>query len=236
MIAKTAERLQAIELRKKGLSYSEILEYVHVSQSSLSLWLHNIKLSKKQTLRLTEKGNSARKLGSIALRNYRLTKTKQIIKNAISEINNISKHDLMLIGTTLYWAEGNKQKVHNPSASVIFSNSDPKMIRLYLKWLKVCLGITENQLSPEIYIHKTYKRSKEELINYWANKTGIPFSRFEKVYFKKNKTHSYRKNRGLEYEGVLRIRVRKSTDLSRKIAGWTEGICIQSGVASGNKL
>jgi hypothetical protein len=51
------------------------------------------------------------------------------------------------------------------------------------------------------------------------------------VYPRKNK----RKDNG-KYFGQLRIRVKRSTDLNRKIAGWTKGICLESGVAGQNKL
>jgi len=46
---------KAIELRKKGLSYSEILKCVPVAKSTLSLWLRSVGLSKKQRQRLTDK-------------------------------------------------------------------------------------------------------------------------------------------------------------------------------------
>lgn len=232
MIAKTAQRLQAIELRKKGLSYSEILETIHVSHASLSLWLHGMKLSENQTLRLKNKGDLARKLGSAVLREDRILRTRNIIEKAESEIERLSKKDLMLIGTTLYWAEGNKQKEHNPSASVIFSNSDPTMVRLYLSWLEKCLLVSHERIVFEIYIHKSHMKSVSELTSYWSKVTGFPVSKFDRVYYKKNKIHSIRKNRGSDYSGVLRIWVRKSTDLNRKIQGWVRGICLRGGVAS----
>lgn len=236
MIPKTAQRLQAIALRKKGFSYSEIQKYIPVSISSLSLWLNKMKLSEKQKVRLTRKGDIARSLGSIALKNNRLAKSKNIINEAISEIKGINIDDLMLIGIMLYWAEGSKQKEHNPSTEVVFSNSDPKMIQVYLKWLKTCLKIPDENIVFEIYIHKSYKRSIRSLRDHWSSITNFPYSMFGRVYFKKNKVHSYRKNRGPSYGGVLRIRVKKSTDLNRKITGWTEGIYLQSGVASQNEL
>ena len=55
MIPKIEEKNKAIELRKQGLSYKEILEQISVAKSSLSLWLRNVGLSKKQKQRLTEK-------------------------------------------------------------------------------------------------------------------------------------------------------------------------------------
>ena len=232
MIEKTAQKLQAIELRKKGFSYSEILDKVHVSPASLSLWLHKIELSQKQKLRLIEKSIVSRKKGSGILKKYRILKSQKIFKEATSEIKKISKRDLALIGTTLYWAEGNKQKEHNPSVEAIFSNSDPKMIQIYLAWLKRCLKIDNTKLVFEIYIHETYKKSEKELRSYWSKTTGFPVDVFRKIYFKKNKVHSYRKNRGDGYFGVLRIRIRKSTDLNRKITGWIDGIYLNSRVAS----
>ncbi len=236
MIPKTAQKLKAIDLRKKGLSYSEIQKYVQVSQSSLSLWLSNIKLSREQKDRLDRKGDGPRKLGSIALKNQRIKRTSEIIKKASSEIENLSLKELMLIGITLYWAEGNKQKEHNPSVEVVFSNSDPKMIQIYLKWVKECLNIPSERLVFEIYIHKSYKRSPQSLRSYWSTITGFPSSMFKKIYFKKNKIHSFRKNMGLDYAGVLRIKIRKSTDLNRQIMGWTKGICLRCGVATQNEL
>lgn len=195
------------------------------------MWLSDIKLTDKQINRLSRKGDEARKLGSLALKNQRLEKTSEIIKKASSEIENLSLNDLMLIGITLYWAEGSKQKEHDPSKQVIFSNSDPKMIQIFLKWLKECLGISSERIVFEIYIHKTHKKSIEELSTYWSNVTGFPISKLKKVYYKKNKVHSIRKNRGIDYSGVLRISVTKSTDLNRQIMGWTKGICLRCGVA-----
>lgn len=49
-----------------------------------------------------------------------------------------------------------------------------------------------------------------------------------KIYLKKNKVNSYRKNKGEGYHGVLRITVKKSTDLNRKVMGLVEGICLHS--------
>lgn len=55
MIEKTLEKLKAIKLRREGLSYREILRYVPVAKSTLSLWLRDVGLAKRQTQRLTKK-------------------------------------------------------------------------------------------------------------------------------------------------------------------------------------
>ena len=225
MKAKSVQKAKAIELRKKGFSYSEILDKVHVSPASLSLWLHKIELSQKQKLRLNKKSIVSRKKGSGILKKYRILKSQKIFREATSEIKKISNGDLALIGTTLYWAEGNKQKEHNPSVEVIFSNSDPKMILLFLKWLKIIFSINNSNLGYELYIHETANLRSAQL--YWSDILSIPVEKI-RVYFKKNKINTKRKNTGDNYYGLVRIRVNKSSGLNRKITGWIEGICERS--------
>jgi transcriptional regulator with XRE-family HTH domain len=218
-------RERARELRKLGLSYTEIHEKVPVSKSTLSLWLSDIALTQEQRQRLLAKMVAAQPLASQTLKRNRILRTEIIIKEAKKEIGKISERDLWLLGVFLYWAEGHKQKEHNPSRGVMFNNSDPSMIKFYLKWLNVCLKIPSENIWFEIYIHKTYQKAEKDLKDYWSKITNFPVSKFDRIYLKKNKVHSFRKNRGDNYWGVLRIGVKKSTDLNRKITGWVEGIC-----------
>jgi transposase len=55
MLTKLKEKETAIELRKQGYSYSEILKKVPVAKSTLSLWLRSVGLAERQKQRLTEK-------------------------------------------------------------------------------------------------------------------------------------------------------------------------------------
>lgn len=230
MRSKSVEKEKAIKLRKKGYSYSEILKSVGVSRSTLSEWLRHIIISNTQIDRLRLKNEQARKLGSIALKNKRIAKSILIINQSILEIKKIDINTLRIIGATLYWAEGSKQNEHEPSKELIFTNSDPRMIRMYLLWLVKCLSVKDDDIKFEVYIHETYKKTLKELSEYWSKVSGFNSDRFTKIYFKKNKVKSYRKNRGDNYYGVLRITVKKSTDLNRKVMGWVEGVCLQSGV------
>jgi len=60
---KTQKEL-AISLRQGGRSYSEILQKVSVAKSTLSLWLREVGLSKKQHQRLTQKRLKAAQRGA----------------------------------------------------------------------------------------------------------------------------------------------------------------------------
>ncbi|MBI2669973.1 MAG: hypothetical protein HYX20_02440 [Candidatus Yanofskybacteria bacterium] len=228
MVIKPKERGAAIGMRKRGFSYSEILKKVPVAKSTLSLWLKSVNLSREQKQRLTQKKLDAMKRGWIKVHQNRVEKTKIIRESAIADVGRISKKDLWLIGSVLYWAEGTKEKKHSVSQQVSFNNSDPLMIRIFLKWLKESVGIKLEEIGYEIYIHENSKNNVANVIDYWEN---IVEAKINKTYFKKNKLSKYRKNTGIDYFGLLRVNVKKSADLNRKIAGWIEGICKNCGVA-----
>lgn len=221
---------KATRLRQNGLSYSEIQEKIPVSRSTLSLWLRNIELTKSQKTRLKNKTIKSLSLGSKAIKRKRIRKHNKIVNRAKAKIKNIGKDELFLIGTSLYWAEGSKQKKHNPSQRAVFSNSDPLMIKVYLKWLKKCLNIKSDEILFEIYSHGNLRQHEKKMIKYWSNITNFPLDCFDKIYYKKDKNNQYRKNKKRNYYGLLRIKIRKSTDLNRKITGWIEGVCMQCGV------
>lgn len=223
-MAKIQEFKNAIALRKQGSSYREILSHIPVSKSTLSLWLRRIGLSKRQKQRLTQKKLEAGRRGAQAQRDKRLQITKEIKEKAKAEISHINNRELWLMGTMLYWAEGTKEKNDAGAVSVQFSNSDPFMIKLFLKWLFEICKVAKDAIRYEIYIHENNKYRLDAVRKYWAAAIGIKANDFHAIYFKKHKIGSNRKNIGKIYFGLLKIRVRKSSSLNRKITGWIEGI------------
>jgi|SRR3989338_1467113 len=224
MIKKSGEKTKAVALRKEGFSYSQILNKVPVAKSTLSLWLRNVGLSRRQTQRLTEKRLAAAQRGADARRLQRIENTKRIKESARAEISMISRKEFWLMGIMLYWAEGSKEKTYGSAINVIFSNSDPEMLKLFLLWLKRSCNIPNGQLKFEIYIHEMHRNRIILIQKYWAKALRVPLRALQAVYFKKNKSISQRHNRGEHYYGQVRIRVRCSSDLNRKISGWVEGI------------
>jgi hypothetical protein len=124
----------------------------------------------------------------------------------------------------MYWAEGAKEKEYRPGSPVEFSNMDPKMIQIFLIWLLKTCKIDKNMIVFNIFLHQTHKARLEEVRRYWSNITNFSINNFNTVYWKRNKLKIHRKNTGDRYYGVLKIKVRKSSGLVRKIAGWSEGI------------
>lgn len=215
---------RAIQLRKKGLTYSEILKQIPVAKSTLSLWLREVGLSKPQKQRITQKRLIASLRGAEARKKQRIEITKKIQNRAQKEVGNISKRELWLIGVALYWAEGAKEKEWSSSVGVDFINSDPYLIKLFIKWLLEISKIQINDIKCRIYIHENHSIRISEVHRYWLKVTGIPEGNFYQPYFKKHNPKTKRKNTETSYHGLLRIVVKKSTNLNRQIAGWTKGI------------
>lgn len=223
-------KIKAIELRKVGLSYNEIQKKISVSKSTLSLWLRNINLQKKQKEILQQKRDLARKKGLNSILRNKIIKKKEIIKEAENEILRLSNNEIFMMGAMLYWAEGAKEKEFKPGQGVIFSNSDAKMIAFFLLWLKKCTQTSDDKIQCDIYIHENWRNKIEAVKTYWSKRTGISKDKFVKIYYKKNLISSLRRNKSNGYHGLLRVRVLKSSALNRKIQGWINGICKQCGI------
>jgi hypothetical protein len=223
-ISKLQLKQKAVALRRQGFSYREILEHVPVAKSTLSEWLHSIGLSKHQKQRLTEKKLASARRGAEMKRQKRVLLTNGIIEDARREIGKISHRELLLMGAMLYWAEGSKQKPHQPSAAVRFTNMDVRMIRFFLIWLKEVFKIGIEDLTFSLYIHETHRPRLKEIISFWSDALKISKDAFRKIYFKRSNLKTKRRNIGSTYYGVIQITVRCSTDLNRKIAGWIQGV------------
>ncbi len=218
---------KAILLRKSGHTYSEILRKVPVAKSTLSLWLRSVNLSKQQVQKITKKRKEGIKKGWEVIREKRIVKTKIIKEISEKEIKKINKKEFWLLGICLYWAEGTKEKDYRTGERVAFSNSDPEMIVFFLKWLrKICL-IKNQDIIYELCLHKNKELKK--IKKYWIHKLSID-KNLLRVYFKKDTNSNYRKNKGSEYKGLMKIKVKKSTDLNRKIAGWISGLYKNCGI------
>lgn len=215
---------KAIAFRKTGLSYREIMEKIPVAKSTLSSWLHSVGLAKYQKQRLTEKKLASARHGGEAKRQIRIIKTKMIMDLAKAEIKDLTDREFWLAGIMLYWAEGSKEKLYRTGSRVQLTNMDPHMIRFFLRWLKDVCKIEKENVNFEIYIHKTHRHRVGEIIKFWSENVEIPADFFSRIYFKRADRKTNRKNVGNAYHGVLSVRVKSSTDLNRKIAGWTQGV------------
>jgi len=210
---KFTEKIKAIHLRNLGKSYGEIRKKIKVSKGTLSLWLRDIELTPEQKTELKGRQKS-RHWGAKANQGKRIERTKKIIKEAKKEIKHLFKNSLFLSGLMLYWAEGDKSE---ETEIVKFSNSDPIMIKLIMKWFRKICKVPESKFRVCLHIHKLHCR--KNIQEYWSRVTGVPFKQFYKTQIKPTSL-GQRKNK--LYNGTCAVTV-PNRDLFRRIKGWKIG-------------
>jgi DNA-binding HxlR family transcriptional regulator len=212
------DKRKAIELRVQGKSYREIMATVpNLSKSTLSGWLKNVKLTLEQEERLRKNIEkitySARVKAAWTKKQKRIAQIRYATDQAKKELPSLLKNPLFLIGLSLYWAEGSKS-----NESIQFANSDPRLIKIMMKWFREICKAPEEKIRIHIYIHKVYRNENCE--EFWSKITGVPVSRFGKTTYKPT-PHRVKKN--LDYKGVCRIDM-GNVNLFRRIMGWQQGI------------
>ena len=224
---KNHQRDQAIEMRKEGKTYREIRAVVPVAKSTLSVWLRGVGLAEPQRQRLTARKRAAQRRGALARHKERLRKTKVIHVEEEERVGALTEREEWLIGTALYWAEGAKERPWSTrSPRVDFSNMDADMVVFFCRWLLRHAGVERERLIVSVYLHKTHAARAGKVIAWW-NKKLVPFDiRVKHLYFKRHaKAKTVRKRTADDvYFGTLRITVRASCHLQRRIQGWIYGI------------
>jgi hypothetical protein len=89
--------------------------------------------------------------------------------------------ELKLAGVFIYWAEGAKFKgMDGIPCTVDLANSDPKMISLFLRFLREICGVDEDKLGVQLYCYAD--QDIEILKNFWYKRTSIASKKFIKPY------------------------------------------------------
>lgn len=216
MKLKLAEKRQAIELRRQGYTYNEILGIIPgIAKSTLSNWLRGIVLEPEHQQRILEKARKAGKIsrlkGSWTNKEKARLRIDQIQKQAEKEYGNLSKDKLFISFISLYWAEGGKK-----SKQFMFVNSDPEMIKLAVGALRSLFKVKVQDFGIRIYLHDAYKNEKCE--DFWIKLSGLPISCLKKTVYK---ISDWDFKRNPEYKGCCRIEL-KGSELYWKIMKWVE--------------
>jgi len=217
-----------IKLRKRGKSYREIAKSVGVSKNSVSRWCKNLKLSLIAQKILERKSNYPKEL----FRKYNQLRAKKvqienckIEKEALKEIRAISKYELKLVGIALYWGEGYKNKNVIPSQKHIqFANSDPKMVSLFLRFLREILKVPEEKFKLSIRVHPNI--NVRLATKFWAKITKISKERFYITTQISRASKGKRPSNSLPY-GTLSLEVHSRQKFSQ-IKGWIDGLIKQN--------
>jgi len=124
---------------------------------------------------------------------------------------------LKMAGVFLYWAEG--AKANGKNCSVDFANSDPKMIKIFVRFLRKICGVDETRLRVFLYCYAD--QDIENIKNYWYNLTNIPKKQFTKPYVRNDFLPE--KSGKMEY-GLAHIRY-ADKKLLYQIDDWIKEYC-----------
>lgn len=211
---------EAISLRKEGVSLIKIEKALGVKRGTLHYWCKDIVLNDEQIAKLKQNSTDAGAYGrALATKKNREDRQqRQEYYNAIGKRlidGELTDRELLLVGTALYWSEGSKAR-----RWVQFGNSDPFMIKLYVRWLK-CLGVKLDRLRARLWMHNNLDEREQK--EYWKKVTGLLENQFYKTGIVNRPEPTERVKQILH--GVLHVYVTKSTNLFYRIEGMIKQLC-----------
>jgi hypothetical protein len=216
--AKDDLRAKACELRLRGLDYDDIVTQLGVSKSSVSLWVRDLPRPPRVVPEERAKRTSEQMRRYWATeRRARAARRAAASAAAAASIGDLTDREILLAGALAYWCEGLKNKPYRRADRVTFTNSDPELISFFLLFLDTA-GISRSDLAFQLQIHET--ADVESAKRFWLTLTGARTEQFGKIVLKQHNPLTTRKNTGGSYHGCLRVDVRHSCELYRRIEGW----------------
>jgi transcriptional regulator with XRE-family HTH domain len=197
-------RHEAVKLRKRGYSLKELSERLGVVKSTIALWTEDVVMDEKAERRLL----TVIKRGQFVSAQKKRARTKatedRYFKEAQEEIRSNPNYN-KIICAMIYWCEGAKS-----TRGIAFTNSDPNLVKTFLKLLRDSFKLDEKKFRPCIHLHSYH--SPEKQLDFWSKVTDINKQQFIKPYQKPNTGKRIYEN----YQGCISV-VYHSSDLARRL-------------------
>ncbi len=197
-------KAQAIILRKQGKSYEEISNSFPqgVPKSTISYWCRGIVLSLKAIETLKAKSLPKLQFAREQASQKQASRRKDYFlsleaKNAplSDQFKDVLTAKIAL--AMLYLAEGSKRE----NGTLVFGNSSPFIIRMFLHLLRTCYTVDESKLHCTVQCRSD--QQEKVLQQFWSETTGIPLERFYKTQV--DPRTKGKRTMKLDYKGVCRI-------------------------------
>ena len=203
---KTRERELARQLRREeGASIKDIALRVGVSQSSVSLWVRDIELTPKQHAALAARNVAYNRQMSGTWKQAARRRDERIEYQehgrAIARFGDPS----FAAGCMLYWAEGARDR-----NSVKFTNSDPEMVRFFVRFLRERFDVGPEVISVTCNLFADHCERQREIEEFWLDVAGLPASCLRKSSVNVYSKYSQKKRRNKLPYGTCRISVSRT--------------------------
>lgn len=197
---------RAISLRKDGKTLNQICAELQKSKATVWGWIRFVELSTSQLANIKRFGGNkdkaaAQRAATLAMaKKYKVLKEKAF-RDGFERVRGIpSIPELMLSGCMLYWAEGGK------TSHLVFSNSDPRMIRLFMSFLVTHLSVDRNQVKVQLNFYED-SFGADEIEGFWLGVLGLPKASLYKSQINKKPQAAAGKKVGKLPYGVCRLEV-----------------------------
>lgn len=137
-------------------------------------------------------GYSTRKVRSILVRNGVKMRTASealyIKANPLGDPFEILKkltpeeEHLKAMALALYLTQGNLKNQH----SIRFSNSNPGIVKIFVKFMKIVCGVPSDKIKASLIIYPDV--DENNIKTYWANFLDLPISQFSKTTILENRS------------------------------------------------
>jgi hypothetical protein len=199
------EKIKKIfELRKQGYSIPELHALLGLPKSTLSKYCRKVEILPEFKERWLERRNASKIISE--------RQVLQAEQQAKALVPAISKESAVLIASSLYWAEGAKKDFS-------LTNSDPKMIKVFVKILKRSFGIKDEDIKISIRLYEDL--AINEATSFWSEVVGFDLTNKVHINILKGK-----KVGKLKY-GMCRVRVKKAGLLLKTIFAINKLVCNQ---------
>lgn len=183
-------RNKAIYLRtKKRMSYGAIKECLGVPKSTLSYWLKDYPLSKKEIVALRQKQWKATEASREKYRETRRIQKAQEFQGVLTQekrnMSKITQEEWYLAGLMLYLGEGAKKK----DSSLVLANSDPRIIKFFIWWLQKFLSVSKDELRIQLHLYESMDVPKEQ--KFWLGYLGLQKQQMYKSSIRKLQKSSF---------------------------------------------
>lgn len=192
---KYVERARARELRAQAWTLKDIANELGVAKASVSVWVRDVDF----VPRPRNRGHPAGPFHPMRLKKE--AEIERCQQEAIELIGDVSERDRLMYALALYAGEGAKG-----DDKIVFANSDPDLIRVFLSWFRHQFEPDESRLRMRLYLHEDL--DLDRALEFWSELTRIPISQFQKPY-RAEADHTLRGNRhmngcvGVQYCSTL---------------------------------
>ncbi len=183
-----------VNARQKGYSVPEISRNYQVSKSTASRICKNVTILPEFVKRLEDRKRTST---IVSEENWKKAEVE------MSQLcDKIDLQDKALIVSALYWAEGAKRDFS-------FTNTDPKMVAVFLTCLRDVFGVKDEEIKVSIRIFEDLIVG--EAIKFWSFVVGFDISSTASIHLQTGS-----KKGKLKY-GMIRLRVKRSSLLLKKV-------------------